>query len=67
MLSREFDSVVYFGGENWWYKNCGHIDMQLMRRFAQLGITLYVNSFVMQKLNLRQPHGTLDLLHSVRT
>jgi len=38
-----------FGGEDWWYHNRGHVDMQLMRRFAQRGTTLYVNSIVMQK------------------
>jgi len=46
--------VVCFGGEDWWYHNRGHIDMQLMRRFARSGTVLYVNSIVMQKPNLRQ-------------
>jgi len=45
---KRFD-MVCFGGEDWWYKNRGHIDMQLMRCFAQAGTTLYVNSIVMQK------------------
>lgn len=44
--------VLCFGGEDWWYHNRGHTDMQLMRRFANRGTTLYVNSIVMQKLNL---------------
>ena len=43
--------VVCFGGEDWWYHNRGHIDMQLMRRFAKKGTTLYINSIVMQKIN----------------
>jgi len=47
-------SVICFGGEDWWYHNRAHIDMQLMRRFARLGTTVYVNSIVMQKPNLRQ-------------
>lgn len=38
-----------FGGEDWWYHNRGHTDMQLMRRFARMGTTLYVNSIVMGK------------------
>ena len=46
--------MLCFGGEDWWYKNRGHIDMQLMRRFAKKGITLYVNSIVMQKPKLSQ-------------
>jgi glycosyltransferase involved in cell wall biosynthesis len=41
-----------FGGEDWWYHNRGHTDMQLMRRFASEGTVLYINSIVMQKLNL---------------
>lgn len=43
-----------FGGEDWWYHNRGHIDMQLMRRFAKIGTTLYINSIVMQKPSLKQ-------------
>jgi len=46
--------VLCFGGEDWWYKNRGHIDMQLMRRFAKMGVTVYVNSIVMQKPKLTQ-------------
>ena len=45
---------ICFGGEDWWYHNRGHIDMQLMRRFSRLGTTVYVNSIVMQKANLAQ-------------
>ena len=51
--SSEID-VLCFGGEDWWYHNRGHTDMQLMRRFAAKGRVLYVNSIVMQKLNLGQ-------------
>lgn len=42
-------SFICFGGEDWWYHNQAHIDMQLMRRFARIGTALYVNSIVMQK------------------
>jgi glycosyltransferase involved in cell wall biosynthesis len=42
-------NVLCFGGEDWWYHNRGHIDIQLMRRFARWGTTLYVNSLVMQR------------------
>jgi len=49
--------VVCFGGEDWWYHNRGHIDMQLMRRFARRGTTLYVNSIVMQKPSLQRAVG----------
>ena len=46
--------VICFGGEDWWYHNRGHIDMQLMRRFARIGTTVYVNSIVMQKPSLQE-------------
>jgi len=39
--------IVYFGGEDWGYHNRGHVDTQLMRRFARMGTTLYVNSIAM--------------------
>jgi hypothetical protein len=44
--------TICFGGEDWWYHNRGHVDMQLTRRMAKLGPTLYVNSLVMQKPRL---------------
>jgi len=46
--------TLCFGGEDWWYHNRGHIDMQMMRRFADKGRVLYVNSIVMQKFNIGQ-------------
>lgn len=49
--------VICFGGEDWWYHNRGHADMQLMRRFARLGTTLYINSIVMQKPSLKKNIG----------
>jgi glycosyltransferase involved in cell wall biosynthesis len=54
--------VICFGGEDWWYHNRAHIDMQLMRRFARMGTTLYVNSIVMQKPNLRRGQGFIQKL-----
>lgn len=50
-------SFICFGGEDWWYHNRGHIDMQLMRRFARLGPSLYINSIVMQKPSLKKNTG----------
>ncbi len=43
---------VCFGGEDWWYHNHGHIDFQLMKRFAKDRTVLYVNSIVMQKIGI---------------
>ena len=50
-------SFLCFGGGDWWYHNRGHIDMQLMRRFARMGPALYVNAIVMQKPNLKKNIG----------
>jgi glycosyltransferase involved in cell wall biosynthesis len=41
--------VICFGGEDWWYHNRAHTDMQLMRRFSRKGTTVYVNSIMMRK------------------
>lgn len=46
--TRRCDGVVCFGGEDWWYHNRGHYDMQMMRRFARRVPTLYVNSIGMR-------------------
>lgn len=42
-------SFLCFGGEDWWYHNRAHTDMQLIRRFARVGTALYVNSIMMRK------------------
>jgi glycosyltransferase involved in cell wall biosynthesis len=55
-------SFICFGGEDWWYHNQAHIDMQLMRRFSRLGTTLYVNSIVMRKLNIGDRKGFTEKL-----
>ena len=47
---RVCDSVVCFGDSDWWYHNRGHVDMQMMRRFARRVPTLYINS-----LGVRMP------------
>lgn len=41
---RAYDGVVCLGGEDWWYHNRGHFDLQLMRRFSERMPVLYVNS-----------------------
>lgn len=46
--------VLCFGGEDWWYHNRGHCDMQLMRCYARFAPVLYVNSVVMRKPNVRE-------------
>jgi glycosyltransferase involved in cell wall biosynthesis len=54
--------TICFGGEDWWYHNRGHIDMQLTRRFSKLGTAVYVNSIVMQKPGLAQAGKFLQKL-----
>jgi GT2 family glycosyltransferase len=58
----KFDGICCFGGEDWWYHNRGHIDMQLMRNYAKSGKVLYINSIVMQKPKLAQGR---KLIHKV--
>lgn len=62
MNSQNQIDVLCFGGEDWWYHNRGHIDMQLMRRFARLGTTIYINSIVMQKPKISQGKKFLQKL-----
>lgn len=45
---REFDGVVCFGGEDWWYHNRAHYDMQMMREVSRHMPVLYVNSIGMR-------------------
>ncbi|MFH0964489.1 MAG: glycosyltransferase [Planctomycetota bacterium] len=44
--------VVCFGGEDWWYHNRGHFDIQIMKHLAERMPVLYVNSIVMRKFNV---------------
>ena len=46
--TREFDGVVCFGGEDWWYHNRAHYDMQMMRELSYRMPVLYVNSIGMR-------------------
>src|SRR6266850_5821053 len=49
------DGVLCFGGEDWWYHNQAHFDMQIMRCMARRVPILYVNSlgFGMPRLTER--------------
>jgi glycosyltransferase involved in cell wall biosynthesis len=60
--NENFDSVICFGGEDWWYHNRAHIDMQLMRRFAKTSTVIYINSIVMQKPNLKEGRKFIEKL-----
>jgi glycosyltransferase involved in cell wall biosynthesis len=48
---RTFDGVICFGGEDWWYHNRGHYDMQMMRCLSRVAPVLYVNSIGMRMPN----------------
>ncbi len=41
---RTFDGVICFGGNDWWYHNRGHYDLQMMRELRERVPVLYVNS-----------------------
>ena len=38
------DGIICFGGEDWWYHNRGHYDMQMMREASKRLPVLYINS-----------------------
>ena len=44
----DFNGVICFGGEDWWYHNRGHYDMQIMRQMCTRMPVLYVNSIGMR-------------------
>lgn len=44
----EFDGIICFGGEDYWYHNRGHFDMQVMREMSRHLPVLYVNSIGMR-------------------
>jgi glycosyltransferase involved in cell wall biosynthesis len=46
-----FDSVICFGGVDWWYHNRGHFDLQIMRELTRQVPVLYMNS-----IGMRFPH-----------
>lgn len=46
--------ILCFGGNDWWYHNRNHFDIQMLRCCAQYGNSIYINSIVMQKPNVSQ-------------
>lgn len=48
------DGIVCFGGEDYWYHNRGHFDMQMMRELSQRLPVLYVNSIGMRTPTLTE-------------
>lgn len=53
-LDRDFDGVICFGGEDWWYHNRAHYDMQMMRELSYRMPVLYVNSIGMRVPNMTE-------------
>jgi glycosyltransferase involved in cell wall biosynthesis len=47
-MTKHFDGIICFGGEDWWYHNRGHFDMQMMRELSKTTPVLYVNSIGMR-------------------
>jgi glycosyltransferase involved in cell wall biosynthesis len=50
-LLGQFDSIVCFGGEDYWYHNRGHYDMQMMKQWSSKVPVLYINSIGMRPPN----------------
>ncbi|RZU98363.1 glycosyltransferase [Spiribacter vilamensis] len=46
--NKPYDSVICFGGVDWWYHNRGHYDLQIMREISRTMPVLYVNSIGMK-------------------
>lgn len=46
--TRVADGIICMGGEDWWYHNRGHYDMQMMREASREVPVLYVNSIGMR-------------------
>lgn len=45
---KSYDSVICFGGLDWWYHNRGHYDLQIMREISRTIPVLYINSIGMK-------------------
>jgi glycosyltransferase involved in cell wall biosynthesis len=56
-----FDGIICIGGEDWWYHNRGHFDLQILRRYARQMPVLFVNS-----LGVRIPKPAIDGGHNKR-
>lgn len=47
-ISKTFDGIICFGGEDYWYHNRGHYDMQMMRELSRTLPVVYINSIGMR-------------------
>lgn len=47
-LEDSYDSIICFGGVDWWYHNRGHYDLQMMRELSEIVPVLYINSIGMR-------------------
>lgn len=56
--------LLCFGGNDWWYHNRDHIDVQMARQFVRFANVMYVNSIVMQKLDIK--HGNKFISKVIR-
>lgn len=63
LINRESNmDFLCFGGNDWWYHNRDHLDIQMIRQFKKYGTALFVNSIVMQKPKISQGR---NLIHKV--
>src|SRR3989339_2109138 len=59
---REYDSVVCFAGQDWWYHNRAHSDVQIMRNLSDRIKVLFVNSIGMR---MPSPGKSSDFLGKI--
>ena len=59
------NGFVCYAGHDWWYHNRNHFDAQMVRYFAKHGSALYINSIVMQKVNISQS-GKFGMLNEAK-
>jgi glycosyltransferase involved in cell wall biosynthesis len=55
-----YDGIICFGGEDWWYHNRAHFDMQVMQCMARKLPVLYVNSIGFRMPTLKEGGAALN-------
>ncbi|MEZ5843542.1 MAG: glycosyltransferase [Hyphomicrobiaceae bacterium] len=60
-VERAFDGIICMGGQDWWYHNRGHFDLQILRRLARHMPVLFVNS-----IGVRMPSASDPALFAAR-
>ena len=54
-----YDGIICFGAEDWWYHNRGHNDIRFMRELAKEMPVLFINSLGLRIPKLKRDTNTL--------